>query len=73
MVALLKFFFLLLIQKDVTFLNTGEALIINNEYTVLSAPTSWGLSSNEIFTVDDASVKKFISTKRDLLNQLILG
>ena len=56
---------------DVTFLNTGEALIINKDYTVLSAPESWGLSSSEILTVDSASVKKFISIlRKDIWSRL---
>ena len=51
----------LFIYKDVTFLSTGEALIFNNEYVILSAPPGWGLSSSEVLSIDSSKVKSFIS------------
>ena len=43
--------------KDVTFLNTGEAVLINNAYNIISAPTSWALDSKTIYNIDDTSIQ----------------
>jgi len=48
--------------NDVTFLSTGEAVIINSEYKIISAPESWGLSSSQIYTVDSSQVKNFMNS-----------
>jgi len=43
-------------------LSTGEAVIINSEYKIISAPESWGLSSSQIYTVDSSQVKNFMNS-----------